>query len=166
MLTAWTSSNPEKKYYAVNDVVVAHSQELTLLKIETWVNDALLNTYFADGIIFSTPTGSTAYALSAGGPIIHPTLDVILTVPVCSHGLAIRPIVLPPNDIIKVRVTNRKNVEMGLYFDGDKLLQIKQGENIYITRSPYKVKMLHSESWLFFDVLREKFNLGYINYKG
>ena len=93
----------EQVYWALNDVVVDHGPSPRMLKIEVHVSNHYLNTYEGDGLIISTPTGSTAYSLSSGGPIIYPDIDTITVTPICPHSLSARPIVLRPNENISLR---------------------------------------------------------------
>jgi NAD+ kinase len=98
-ITGLNGKNGE--YHALNDIVVDHGHSGRILKTVVTVSGEYLNTYESDGLIFSTPTGSTAYSLSAGGPIITPTIDTITVTPICPHSLSARPIVLPANEVIE-----------------------------------------------------------------
>ena len=123
--------------HALNDIVVDHGHSGRILKTEVMVSGEYLNTYESDGLIFSTPTGSTAYSLSAGGPIITPKIDTITVTPICPHSLSARPIVLPADEIIEVSfaedyegIACTLDGQVRLAMDGTTKLKIKKSSRI------------------------------------
>jgi len=119
------------EYPALNDVVINRGNLSRMVNLETFVDGKYLSTFRADGLIISTPTGSTAYSLSSGGPIVMPELDSIIINPICPHILTKRPIVLPPDSIIEVIVWTKKG-EASVTLDGQDLFILKSGDRVGI----------------------------------
>ena len=143
----------------LNDVVISKSNIARLIETKVWANDHYMVDVFGDGVIISTPTGSTAYALSAGGPIIYPYKEAILFVPVCPHTLSNRPVVLPPDFSIKITVLS-KNRSSFLTLDGQKGTFLKEGDTVIVTKSEnYCLTYSHPEK-SFFDILMKKLRWG------
>ena len=143
---------------AVNDVVVHARDVVRMIELETRINGEYLNALRADGLIVSTPTGSTAYALSGGGPIVHPSVAATLLVPICPHTLSNRPIAVDENSRIEI-VYSQHNERPGLAsIDGQMNSEIIGGDQIIIERAPYPLKLLQPKSYSFFNVLRKKLN--------
>ena len=109
---------------ALNDVVVAKRETGRMVDVRTWVNGAYVNTHVGDGFIIATPTGSTAYALSCGGPIVHPSLDAVVLVPVCPHTLSDRPIVVPAGAVVEIELADRFESRAQVVCDGIVLLSL------------------------------------------
>ncbi len=141
---------------ALNDVVVQKSARGHLIELETLIDDQLLNAQRSDGLIISTPTGSTAYAMSGGGPIIHPSLDAMVLVPICPHTLSNRPIVISGSEQIEVRVLDCSRDDVQISFDGKNTLQLKVGDRITVRKKTTPVRILHPEGYDYFSLLREK----------
>jgi NAD+ kinase len=138
-----------------NDIVINKGALARLAHIETYINDHYLTTYSADGLIVATPTGSTAYSLAAGGPIIHPAVPGILMTPICPFTLTIRPLIIPDSSSIKIRL-GKKSSDIMLTFDGQVGLEINEEDTIIIRKSLYPVKMITLPGQQYFDVLKAK----------
>ncbi len=143
----------------LNDVVIAREGISRMVGFSAYVNDVYVNDYSADGIIVSTSVGSTAYNLSAGGPILAPTSDTIVLTPICPHSLSARSIVLSNKDKIKINFeNNRKNWETGIMItvDGVKSVEIHTGEYVLIEKSKYKTTLVSIKEHDFYKSLRYK----------
>ena len=145
----------EEIYWALNDVVVDHGPSARILKTEVHVSEHYLNTYEGDGLIFSTPTGSTAYSLSSGGPIIYPALDTITVTPICPHSLSARPIVLQPNENIDLRFLDPFD-GMAVIIDGQIRIKLADQVCINISRADHSAQLVNLPSNGYFKTLRTK----------
>jgi NAD+ kinase len=141
---------------ALNDIVVSKGNTGRLIEYETWVNNQLASHPRSDGIIISTPTGSTAYALSAGGPIIYPDLPVITMSPICPHTLSNRPIVLHESAKIKITAIRTQEAPANLMLDGVLKSPIKGSEDVYITSTSKKLKLIRINGFNYFETLQSK----------
>ncbi len=141
---------------ALNDVVVSQGLETHLIEFDILVNDALVSHYRADGIIFATPTGSTAYALSAGGPILHPGLNAVVIVPMFSHRLSSRPLVIDAGAKIKLKPSVSSELAFQLSADSHDQEMVHQGQWVNIQKHPVPLKLLHPKSYDYFETLRIK----------
>lgn len=140
---------------ALNDIIL-HSHETTrMIEYEVYSGGALIHRQRSDGVIVTTPTGSTAYALSGGGPIMHPSLETLAIVPICPHTLSNRPIVLPAEQTIEIRLGAETTVAK-LSYDGHSSLVMDNSHSIRITRHPQRLTLLHPEDYDYFQVLRAK----------
>ncbi len=139
---------------AVNDVVVARGAGAGMVELKVTVDDNFMYNQRSDGLIISTPTGSTAYALSAGGPLLHPSLNGVVLVPIAPHALSNRPIVVPDSSEIVVEIVSGRDISVN--FDMQTFASMLHGDRIVITRSPYHITFLHPENWSYYDTLREK----------
>jgi len=139
---------------AVNDVVVARGTGAGMAELKVTVDGAFMYNQRSDGLIVSTPTGSTAYALSAGGPLLHPTLAGIVLVPIAPHALSNRPIVVPDTSEIVVEIINGRDISVN--FDMQTFTSLQHGDEIVISRSPHTITFLHPEGWSYYHTLREK----------
>jgi NAD+ kinase len=139
----------------LNDIVINKGTLARLAHIETYINDHYLTTYSADGLIVATPTGSTAYSLAAGGPIIHPAVAGILMTPICPFTLTNRPLIIPDSASIKIRL-GKKSSDIMLTFDGQAGLEINEDHTIIIRKGSYPVKMITLPGQHYFDVLKAK----------
>lgn len=142
--------------YALNDIVLEKSDSSNMVEVKAYSNKHFIGEYFSDGIIIATPTGSTAYNLSAGGPVIFPSSPVLCITPVSPHSLTHRPLVVPDNQILEFEVYSRTG-ELKLIADGKVRKKIKNGDIVTIKKSEETVKLLEPENSSFFDVLRDKF---------
>lgn len=141
---------------AFNDVVVHIRDVARMIEFETRINDEFVNHQRADGIVVSTPTGSTAYALSAGGPILHATLDAITLVPISPHTLSSRPLVINSDSQIKILICNTKDGIAQATCDGHLSTDVHVGDHIKIKRKADKITLLHPNQHSYFEILRAK----------
>lgn len=145
-----------KKYYALNDIVVARGTLSRILTLDVYINDDYVTTLKGDGLIVSTPTGSTAYSLSAGGPIISPNLSVITLTPICAHSLSNRfSLVISDNEEIRIDL-RENNEDTYVTVDGQEISKIAAGEHVLVRKAPYKTKLIKLLNKNFYDVLRQK----------
>ena len=141
---------------ALNDVVI--KSNLRLIELEVEVDGKFVHKQRGDGLILATPTGTTAYSLSAGGPILHPNLDAIALVPISPHTLSNRPIALNANSKIEVNLVQID--EAYISYDGQFQLPLEQGDKIVVQRALQEVTLLHPSEYCYFDMLRNKLNWG------
>ncbi|MCL4147653.1 UNVERIFIED_CONTAM: hypothetical protein GTU68_004416 [Idotea baltica] len=145
---------------ALNDIVIGKHALEKLINWQVHVNDQFVTAARSDGVIFATPTGSTAYALSAGGAIMHPGVDVISMVPVSPHTLTNRPIGLPGSANIALTIHNRTKDCAHVSSDGLIGCNLEGDEVVHVTRSKFTAKFIHTENYNYFDMLRAKLNWG------
>jgi NAD+ kinase len=139
----------------LNDIVINKGALARLAHIDTYIDGKALTTYKGDGLIVATPTGSSAYSLAAGGPIIHPSVSGIIMTPICPFTLTNRPLIIP--DTVKIRIQlAKKSSDIMLTFDGQKGLPITQKDTILLEKSPYPVHMVTIPGQQYFDVLKAK----------
>ncbi len=149
----------EKVRFALNDIVISRYGKIRAVRYELYVNNRLLNSYDADGIIVSTPTGSTGYSLSAGGPIVEPTARLILVNPICPHTLNTRAIVLSPDDVIKVRVLGGRfsqEYEACVSCDGGETDTLRESAEVLICCADIEAKLIKLREESFLDILSRK----------
>jgi len=145
---------------ALNEICVSRSVYSKMIQLKLWINDEYIGGYRCDGIIVSTPTGSTAYNLSAGGPILKPDGNMIAITPICSHALYTRPFVISADDGVQVQIDDANpgefGVEAGVHADGKNILNLKPDDKIEITRSEYFTTIIKTDDSGFYDILRQK----------
>lgn len=146
-------------YRALNDVVITKGAFSRLLRLETYIGNAYLGTFPADGLILSTPTGSTAYSLSAGGPIVAPDLQVIIITPICPHTLYARPLVVAGAQEVRVRI-NAQGAEVMLTVDGQQGLHLQDGDTAIINRAGIPARLVRLKEKPFYTLVREKLQEG------
>lgn len=139
---------------AVNDVVVSRGTGAGMAELRVDVDGHFMYNQRSDGLIISTPTGSTAYALSAGGPLLHPSLGGIVLVPIAPHALSNRPIVLPESSAITIEIVRGRDISVN--FDMQTFASLQSQDQIVIQRSPHAITFLHPDGWSYFHTLREK----------
>lgn len=144
--------------HAMNDVVVNKSGLARLIELEIHIDGQFVHRQRSDGLILATPTGTTAYALSAGGPILHPTLDAIALVPICPHTLSNRPIAI--NSASRVEVTLVQAEDARVHFDGQLQLSLLQGDQVLVRRAEKTISLLHPLGHSHYDMLRKKLHWG------
>ena len=154
---SFTKNNKEVVQYAFNDIVLTRHSVSNMIHVETLVDSKAFNTYFGDGVIVSTPTGSTAYNLSAGGPVLFPLTNVFALTPICPHSLTQRPVVLPGKFAIEMKTPQEKAL---LIIDGQDKYELEQNESIKIKLAQNRVKLVHRDEFNYFDVLKEKLGWG------
>lgn len=143
--------------YAFNDIVLTRPSVSNMIHVETLVDSKAFNTYYGDGVIVSTPTGSTAYNLSAGGPVLFPLTNVFALTPICPHSLTQRPVVLPGKFSIEMKTPKDRAL---VIIDGQDKHELETGQSIHIKLAKKKVKLIHREEFNYFDVLKEKLHWG------
>ncbi len=146
---------------ALNDIVFTRASVLKVIDFKVYVNDEFLNLYSADGIIISTPTGSTAYNLSAGGPIVEPGANIIVITPICCHTLGSRSIVLSADSNITIEICedrHRDECSTAVYFDGDTSFELAEGDFIKIKKSDSHTKIMKLNRRSFVEILHSKMN--------
>ncbi len=145
---------------ALNDVVIHKWNSVRMIEFETHVDGLLVNSQRSDGLIVSTPTGSTAYALSGGGPIMHPALDAIVLVPICPHTLSNRPLVIAASSVIELRVTRTDIAHVRITLDGQTILSLAEGDHVRIVKKEPPVRLFHPKGHDHFQILRAKLRWG------
>jgi NAD+ kinase len=147
------------EYKALNDVVIAKSSIARIVDLEAWIGESFISNYKADGLIIATPTGSTAYSLAAGGPIIYPTVNALCLTPICPHTLTNRPLIIPAE--MGVRVINRaREEEAFLTVDGQIGSPLEVGDSVECVVSDFDILLIRPPHKTFFDVLRQKLKWG------
>ncbi|MBA2501382.1 MAG: NAD(+)/NADH kinase [Pyrinomonadaceae bacterium] len=143
----------------LNDVVISKSALARIIEIEAWLNNQFVGSFRADGLIVSTPTGSTAYNLSAGGPVIYPSMNAIVITPICPHTLSHRPIVVPDDAGIELRLKT-PNEEVALTLDGQVGFPLEVGDRVKVTKSRTSFNIVQPANRNYFEVLRSKLRWG------
>jgi NAD+ kinase len=141
---------------AFNDVVVHKWDVARMIEFRTYINDKFVHTMRSDGMIVSTPTGSTAYALSGGGPILHPALHAVVLVPICPHTMSNRPIVVDASSVIRIEVSDHTRSPAQITCDGQINLGLVSGDRVVIRKKERPVRLIHPQDHNYFDVLRAK----------
>jgi NAD+ kinase len=139
----------------LNDLVINKGAPARLASIKTLIDGHYLTTYRADGLIVSTPTGSTAYSLAAGGPIVHPTVPGIILTPICPFTLTIRPLIIPDSVVISI-VIEKEASDVMITFDGQSGIELQRNDTIRIQKSPYPVQMIKLPGQRYFDLVKAK----------
>ena len=141
---------------AFNDVVVHVSDVVRMIEVDTYVNNHYLYTQRTDGLIVATPTGSTAYALSGGGPILHPRLNAIVLVPICPHTLTNRPIVVDAESYIQIDLSQRNNAPSRVSFDGQVSVDLEPNDRIQVNRQSHTLRLIQPVGHDYYEILRAK----------
>ncbi|MDP6860961.1 MAG: NAD(+)/NADH kinase [Candidatus Marinimicrobia bacterium] len=147
-------------FYALNDIVVDRGKSHRLLNCELLANDDFVAKYNADGLIVATPTGSTAYSLASGGPIVMPTFGSMVVTPICPHTLTLRPIVFPDDQILEISFPEDGEKDMALAVDGQVNEYLKSTAKVVIQKAPYKINMVNFTDSNYFNTLRTKLGWG------
>ncbi len=145
--------------YALNELTVLKRDNTTMISISAYVNGHYLNTYWADGLMVATPTGSTGYSLSCGGPIISPDSENFIITPVASHNLTVRPIVIKDNSLIKLRIEGR--VKSHLIVMDSRSVPLEKPVDLYIKKAHFKINLISLENKNFFQTIRNKLAWGF-----
>ncbi len=143
----------------LNDVVINKSALARIADHETWLAEAFVALFKSDGVIFATPTGSTAYSLSAGGPIVHPSIECVVVTPICPHALTQRPIVVPADQVIRTVLTSEVS-DVYLTIDGQQGHALKTGDRVEVQKSENRVLLVRNRQLDYFGVLRQKLHWG------
>lgn len=147
----------ETKVIAFNDIVFTRQSISKMVHLDAYVDGQSFNTYYGDGLIISTPTGSTAYNLSAGGPVLFPLTQVFVLTPICPHSLTQRPVVLPGQFEIEIKTPD---VSALAIVDGQDMYEFGVGDKIIISLAPESAQLIHRKEFNYFDVLKEKLSWG------
>lgn len=148
---------------ALNDVVLYKWNTARMVEFTTYIDGELLTSHRADGIIIATPTGSTAYALAGGGPILHPSVDAISLVPVCPHTLSNRPLVIGSRSVIEVEVHHDYIGRIGVSCDGQDDLGLQPDSRLVVRQYNHRVRLIHPPQYRYYDILRAKLRWGDTN---
>jgi NAD+ kinase len=140
--------------FAMNEISVSRKDTTSMITIETYLNDEFLNSYWADGLIISTPTGSTGYSLSCGGPILTPNVSSLVITPIAPHNLNARPLVIPDDTVIRLKITGRE--EHYLVSLDSRIASVKNESELTIRKTPFKIKMVEIHEETFLKTLRNK----------
>ena len=155
-VTLHRNGTADECFIACNDVTMRNKNTVRMLELDTQVDGVFRNTIHGDGLIISTPTGSTAYALASGGPLLEPTMEAILLVPICPHTLSQRPLVVDSKKVIEVSVMERYHSDAVVAIDGQITRNLETGTKIIIKRSPHKLKLIQTLEHNYFTTLRNK----------
>ena len=150
------SSGETETAFALNDVVLQRRETGRMVDFETRIAGQYVNTHSGDGLVIATPTGSTAYALSCGGPIIEPQLDAVVVVPICPHTLTDRPIVIAADRSIEVSLLQRDDTKAEITVDGFSVGDIRPGDKLQISAANNRVTLVHPPGYDFYGILRSK----------
>ncbi|MBI4372239.1 MAG: NAD(+)/NADH kinase [Candidatus Omnitrophica bacterium] len=154
------ATEPERRFQALNDIVVNREGLTRYMAIQVDIGGERATKFWGDGVIVATPTGSTAYSLSAGGPILHPSLDNLIVTPICPHASALRSLVVSGNESVRIRVTCAEAQEKALLTaDGQQDIAIDDRSVVEVTRSVNRFQLVKSSKRSYFATLREKFKL-------
>lgn len=145
---------PASTHHTLNDVVINKGALARIIGLEVFISSNFVASFMADGLILATPTGSTAYSLSAGGPIVFPTLEAFIITPICPHTLTNRPLVIPADRVVRVRLSAGEDVMLTI--DGQIGVEFQEGDEILCSLSEYSIELIQPTEKNFFDVLRAK----------
>lgn len=146
---------------ALNDVVLNGGKETHLIEFEVYIDQQFVSHYRSDGLILATPTGSTAYALSAGGPIMHPQLNAMVMVPMFSHSLSSRPLVIDGGAVVDLRISPYNENDLQISCDGHESRMVKPGQHVTIKKNAQHLRLLHPLEYHYYDTLRIKLGWGF-----
>ncbi|MFT6270193.1 MAG: NAD+ kinase [Alphaproteobacteria bacterium] len=162
LLEAQVHSNNKLKstHVAINEIVLHHSKVARMMEFELYVGNDFVFSQRSDGLIVATPTGSTAYSLSGGGPILVPQLDAITLVPMFPHSLTSRPIVVDANSPLTLKISNKNTDNVQISCDSHVVITLAPGDEVHIKKSPNLLSLVHPPEYSYFNVLRTKLNWG------
>lgn len=152
------------RFPVLNDVVINKGPLARIIDLDVYINDRFLTTYRSDGLIIATPTGSTAYNLSAGGPILYPTMENFIMTPICPFTLTNRPIILPDSHRICIKMRKKSEENVSLTFDGQVGFDFSHGDKVLIYKSKEKITLIKSPDQTYFEILRAKLMWGGATY--
>jgi len=144
-----------RTFHALNDIVIEKGACSRVVSIETWVSDEPISSFSANGIVAATPVGSTGYSLSAGGPVVHPSMEAIVLTPICPHSLSMRPVIVPGDQAVRVRV-QADHRELMLSADGVTAAPLKPGDEILVRRASHRVRLINLKGLSFYELLSRK----------
>ena len=140
---------------ALNDCALNMGPSGRVVEVVVRMGRAFANKFVGDGVVVATPTGSTAYSLAAGGPVVYPTMEAIVLTPLCPHALAARPLILPPNATVELRLTNRSDAAT-LNLDGQEQWLIRPGSSVFLSKADFWVRLVTPRTKTYFQILRDK----------
>ncbi|MBN2125087.1 MAG: NAD(+)/NADH kinase, partial [Deltaproteobacteria bacterium] len=152
------------RFLVLNDVVITKGPLARIIDLDAFINDDFLTTFRADGLIIATPTGSTAYNLSAGGPIVYPSMDNFILTPICPFTLTNRPIILPDSVTVMIRMGKESEEKVQLTFDGQVGFDFIYGDKVVINKSRERIRLVKSPDQTYFEILRAKLMWGGTTY--
>ena len=155
-----SGSSDGKPRLAVNDVVIRNQATIRMIEFETWLDREFISNHRADGVIVTSPTGSTAYALSGGGPLLHPSLQAIALVPICPHTLSDRPIVVDGTKPIRIVIRGVDRAQAMVTFDGQTSETLEPGDVVEVRRADFPLRLIHPTGYSYFGILRDKLRWG------
>ena len=156
----FSANGRETRALSLNDVVLQKWDTGRMLDFETWIDDAFVNSHGGDGLVIASSTGSTAYALSCGGPIVAPHLDVLVVAPICPHTLSDRPIVVSSRSVVAVKLIDRPETRAEVTCDGVPLGELLPGERLEVHPTARKITLLHPTKFEYYRLLRSKLHWG------
>ncbi len=156
MMEVRISGSTQGTFYALNDVVVSKSVDAKLIYMKLYADDEQMNAYVADGVILATPTGSTGYSLSAGGPVVDPLMNLFVATPICAHMLSARPAIMSADKKITLRLDDLPSNEALVSVDGCQQAHIKSTDEVVITKSCYVTRLIRMGNISFYDTLIKK----------
>ncbi len=145
-------------FLGLNEAVIGIKGISRMIRLKIYLSDTYVGRYRADGVIVATPTGSTAYSMAAGGPILHPEMEAFILTPICPFTLSNRPTVVPATEILRVEVEEPQKVETVLTIDGQESHVLLPRDSVLIRRAPHKARIVHTDKRTFYEVLRKKLN--------
>jgi len=152
------AGTPAATFLGLNEAVIGIKGISRMIRLKIFMSNTYMGRYRADGVIVATPTGSTAYSMAAGGPILHPEMEAFILTPICPFTLSNRPTVVPANEILRVEVEEPQKVEAVLTIDGQESFLLQPRDCILIRRAPFKARIVHTDRRSFYEVLRTKLN--------
>jgi NAD+ kinase len=145
-------------FVGLNEAVIGIKGISRMIRLKIFMSDMYMGRYRADGVIVATPTGSTAYSMAAGGPILHPEMEAFILTPICPFTLSNRPTVVPATEVLRVEVEEPQKVETVLTIDGQESFSLQPRDSLSIRRAPHKARIVHTDLRSFYEVLRTKLN--------
>lgn len=152
------------RFQTLNDVVINKGALARIIDLDVLINDEFLTTFRSDGLIVSTPTGSTGYNLAAGGPILYPTISNVILTPICPFTLTNRPIILPDSVVISIMMLRESEEKVSLTFDGQVGFDLLEGDKVLIYKSGSNIKLFKSPDQTYYEILRKKMKWGGATY--
>ncbi|MBN2419914.1 MAG: NAD(+)/NADH kinase [Deltaproteobacteria bacterium] len=152
------------RFQTLNDVVINKGALARIIELDVLINDEFLTTFRSDGLIISTPTGSTGYNLAAGGPILYPTISNVILTPICPFTLTNRPIILPESAVISILMVKESEEKVSLTFDGQVGFDLLEGDKVVIYKSDTNIKLFKSPDQTYYEILRKKMKWGGATY--
>ncbi|MFN0117203.1 MAG: NAD(+)/NADH kinase [Elusimicrobiota bacterium] len=154
-------SSQKQVSYALNDAVIRIGTTSRVISVLASISGESLGRFTGDGLIIATPTGSTAYSLSAQGPVVHPDLNALILTPICPHGFTQKPVVFPSDKVVELKLDTRREIgDVQLCLDGQKVFPLKESDRVTVKPSKMRLKLFHKPSVSYFNVLREKLSWG------